>query len=472
MSMIIAGATIIDAVSDTPIEGRSIVIENGRISRIVPDQEVIALPADECVDGRGKFAIPGLMDANVHLMGDMRPENLLRHDGKYEDLIVEAAQVALKGGLTTVFDTWGPRRSLMAVRDRIEAGDLIGSRIFCAGNIVGLDGPFSADFYASANVVSGAMGERINAAFVENVGPLLSWMSPDEVALEVKRYIAKGVDFIKYASSEHRWGDPTSFLVFSPDAQAAIVSQAHETGLTAQAHTTSVESLRAAVQAGCDLIQHCNITGPFPIPPRTLELMAEKRTGAVVFPFTERRFAWVMENCKTDSRYFRASDDNVRNLLAAGANLLLATDAILYAPEVTTDPTFNNFWIAPGEDNLNEFGSGHFVWMKAMEEKGLPGIEILRCATINIAKAYGKNLELGTLEEGKAADLLLLDANPLESTENYRRIHMIVKGGRAVDRESLPHNPIQTLPIPEPSDELLEYRAHRHIGRSGLPGCC
>src|SRR6202012_1873678 len=114
-------------------------IQGQRISA-VGTREVVIPPHVRTISAAGKYIIPGLLDANVHLLGDIRLENLMRHLGSYEDLIVEAAQVALRGGLTTVFDTWGPRRFLMAVRDNINAGKLPGSRIFCAGNIIGFDG--------------------------------------------------------------------------------------------------------------------------------------------------------------------------------------------------------------------------------------------------------------------------------------------------------------------------------------------
>lgn len=472
MTLIVSGATIIDGLAEKPIEGQSIWIEKGRIRAIGRRSELGVPPTAQVIDAQGKYVIPGLMDANVHLCADMRPENLVRHEDRYEDLVVEAAQVALRNGLTTVFDTLGPRQPLMSARDKINSAQTPGSRILCAGNIIGLDGPFSADFFAKADIFSAALVERINALWVENVGPALSWMTPEQVAQEVRAYIGKGIDFIKYASSEHRWGDPTTFLLFSQQAQTAIVEEAHRAGITAQAHTTSVESLRVAVEAGCDLIQHCNITGPFPIPETTLELMAKRQTGAVVFPFTQRRFDWIMKHCKIDRAYFATSDANCRNLMRSGAILLLATDAILFGPEMATDPMWSNFWLAPGEDNLAEFGQGHFVWLKAMEEKGYPPMEMLRAATRNIAVAYNTDKDLGTLEPGKIADMLILDRNPLQLAENYRGIHMILKDGAVVDREALPANPIQTRPATEPSPETLAYRAHRHIGRSQLPRCC
>lgn len=470
--MVITGATIIDGVATRPLEGHSIWIESGRIRAIVDRDELPIPQSTKVIDARGKYVIPGLMNANVHLLGDMRAEKLLRYEDRYEDLIVEGAQVALKNGVTTVFDTWGPRRHLMSVRDRIAADQVAGSRVFCAGNIVGLDGPFSPDFFGKAEIASAALVERTNALWVENSGPALSWMSPDQVASEVRAYIGKGIDFVKYASSEHRWGDPSTFLLFSQQSQTAIVEESHRAGITAQAHTTSIESLRVAVEAGSDLIQHCNLSGPVPIPESTLELMAKRRTGAVVFPLTQKRFDWLMETCPIDRVYFSTSDHNCRNFMRSGALLLLGTDGMIFAPDVATDPVFSKFWLAPGEDNLNDLATGHFVWFKAMEEKGCPPLEMLRAATINIATAYGKDQDLGTLQPGKIADMVVLDRDPLQAADNYRSIHLIIKAGNIVDRDRLPVEPIHTRPAAEPSAETLVYRAHRHIGRSRHPMCC
>jgi len=472
MSLVIVGATIIDGIADKPIEGQSIWIEGDRIRATGRRKELNIPSGVEVLDARGKYVIPGLMNANVHLMGIYTVGNLLRYLDRWEDLAIEAAQVALKSGLTTVFDTLDPRQPMMVARDRINSGETQGSRVFCAGWIVGLDGLLSRDFDAKTpETLSPFLVEAINGLCAENVGPALSWMTPEQVAREVRTYIGKGIDFIKYASNEHRWGDPTTSLVFSPRVQGAIVAEAHRAGITAQAHTTSVESLLVAVEAGCDLIQHCNITGPFPIPEGTLELIAERKTGAVVFPFTQRRFDWLMANCAIDRAYFATSDTNCRRLLQAGAKVLLANDGYLGGPELAGDPRWNKFWLAPGEDNLNALDQGHFVWLKAMEEKGMAPMEMLRAATRNIAIAYGKDQDLGTLESGKFADMLILDKDPLQSAENYRSIHMVIKDGTVVDREALPLNPILTKPVDPPSEEILAYRAHRHVGRSGFPMC-
>ena len=362
----------------------------------------------------GKYIIPGLMNANVHLLADIRLEVLARYMGRYEELIAEAAQVALSGGLTTVFDTGGPRRFLMGVRDRINAGQIVGSRIFCAGWIVGFDGPFSAEFSGKgADVATLNLKKRINAIWVENIGRHLMWRTPEQVAEEVRRYISKGIDFIKYASNEHWPASAGAFLAFSRETQQAIVEEAHRAGITAQAHTMSVEGLRIAVEAGSDLIQHANFTGPVPIPETTLALMAKRKTGAVVFPWTKRAFDWVMEKSPDMMRTaLHASDINARNFIKSGAMLLMANDGYLVSPDSAADPSYSKTWAGTPEDSLPQLGTGHFAWFKAMEEKGCPAMEMLKAATRNIAVAYGKDKDLGTLEPGKIADMLILEEPP------------------------------------------------------------
>src|SRR5437660_1466958 len=119
MSLLVSGATIIDGVAQKPLHGRSIWIEEGRIKAIGGRDELGVPPRAKVIDARGKYVIPGLMNANVHLFGLQPLESIAHYTGRYEELIAEAAQVALKSGLTTVFDTYGPRRFLMTVRDRI-----------------------------------------------------------------------------------------------------------------------------------------------------------------------------------------------------------------------------------------------------------------------------------------------------------------------------------------------------------------
>jgi imidazolonepropionase-like amidohydrolase len=456
-SRVIDGATIIDGVSDKPVEGQAIWIEGERIKAVGKRKEIGAPAAAEVFDAKGKYIIPGLMNANVHLLCDVRLENLVRYTDQYEDLIAEAAQVTLKNGLTTVFDTWGPRRFLISARDRINAGEIPGSRVFCAGNIVGLDGPISQDFFPKAEAVaSSALVNRINAIWAENVGRHLMWMTPGQVANEIRTYIGKGIDFIKYAANDHY---PGAFLAFSEQVQRAIVEETHRAGLTAQAHTMTVEGLRIAIEAGCDFAQHVNNTGPVQIPEETLELMVKKKFGAVIFPFTQKRLDWLTTNKNSKSpEAWKASDANARNLIRCAASLMLATDGLLFAPEAMIEPAIARLLgHDPEEGSLWDMATGHFYWLRAMEQKGCAPMVMLKAATRNIAVAYGMDKNLGSLEAGKVADMLILDKNPLLSADNYRSIHTIIKDGLNVDRQALPVKPMLTRPLDAPAEEESTY---------------
>ncbi len=457
--LLISGATIIDGNGAAPIENGTIFIDGGRIVSVGRGSS--APGGARKIDARGKYVIPGLMNANVHLFGAATNlERLMRHVDHYEDIIIESAQMALKNGLTTVFDTWGPRRFLMGARDRINAGQAQGSRIFCAGNIIGFDGPFSQDFNAkAAEVASSSVARRINAIWVENVGRHLMWLTPDEVAKEVRAYIAKGIDFIKYGSNEHFGTSAGAFLAFSLEQQKAMVGEAHRAGITAQAHSMSVEGLRLAVDAGCDLITHCNVSGPVAIPQSTLESMARRNTGAVIFPWTDSGLKWIKDNVSDrEWMIWQSTDINARNMIKAGLLLMLANDGTLYPPEARTDTTRAKSWgSAPEDMSLISLSGGHFYWLKAMEEKGCPPMEMLKAATKNIAVAYHKDKDLGTLEKGKIADLLILDKDPLQSAENYKSIDTVIKDGAVVDRDVLPMNPIFTKPADPPAEEEKSF---------------
>jgi imidazolonepropionase-like amidohydrolase len=275
------------------------------------------------------------------------------------------------------------------------------------------------------------------------------------VAEEVRKYISTGIDFLKYASNEHFGSSAGALLNFSPRVQAAIVEEGHRAGLTAQAHTMSGEGLQLAIEAGCDIIQHVNISGPVPIAEETLELMARRKVGAVIFPHTEKAREWLKRTVfEMEWVTLQSADINVRNLIRSGAPLMLANDGMIFPPEWKADPkNMMNQASLPEDDNLINLASGHFAWFRAMAEKDCPPMEILRAATHNIAVAYGKDKDLGTLEKGKIADVLILDKDPLQAAENYRSIHLIIKDGAVVNRDALPLNPILTVPDTEAVEE-------------------
>lgn len=438
-TLAVAGGTVVDGTGAAPIADATVLTRDGRIVAVGAAGDV-AVPADATVvDARGKYVIPGLMDANLHLFLNIDLETLVKYEGRYHEIVLEAAQIALKSGQTTVFDTWGPREALATARDMINRGDAPGSRIYLAGNIIGFDGPLSADFReAAAAHVSKAFAARVNETWEQKTGRALLWMPPDSVRAVIREYATTGVDFLKYGASGHV---EMNFVSFSPAVQRAIVEEGRRAGLTVQTHTTSVESFDMALEAGVDIVTHCGISGPtHRLPLEYVQKLVDRGVACSVLPITQRRLDALEKEApsSTITPYMKVGKENHRNLIRAGAVLLVSTDAGIENPVLRSEsPSL----AADTVDPRVKLGEGHFNALAALEEMGMAPMEILKSATSHVARAYKLDDEIGTLEPGKAADMVVLDADPLASALNYRRIHAVIQGGRVVDRDVLPTAP-------------------------------
>jgi imidazolonepropionase-like amidohydrolase len=137
---------------------------------------------------------------------------------------------------------------------------------------------------------------------------------------------------------------------------------------------------------------------------------------------------------------------NHENMIKAGVILLVSTDAGIQNPVLTAESDNPSVLVDP----RTKLGEGHFNALLAFEERGMQPMEILKSATIHIARAYELEDEIGTLESGKIADIVILDANPLRNARNYRRIHSVIKNGQVVDLEALPVAPIiSSMKVPD-----------------------
>ncbi len=437
----VVGATVIDGTGRQPVDDAVILIADDRIQHVAPAGTTTVPEDAEVIDAAGKYVIPGLIDANVHLCS-WYPDIVLEYEGRYEELVEEGAQITLRSGVTTVFDTWGPLEPLTAVRDRIASGRLAGSRMFVAGNIIGFGGPLSADFFSPGNFLAKDTADRLNHHWEQGTGTDLMWLTPDGVRRRVRDYIERsGIDFVKYAASGH--AGHRKFITFSERTQRAIVEEAHRAGLGAQAHTTTVESLWMEIQAGADILQHGNFTGLEPMPEDILRDIVDRQLPMAAVIHTKRCRAWLQQHGTELLKviFGPIQDDNDQRLIDAGARLLLTTDASVIGPRTKNHPLFALKGVV---DIPNKLGESHFLWLQAVVERGMAPIDALQAATRNIAQAYGHADDLGTLEPGKYADLMILEANPLTDVRNYRRIAGIMKSGAMVDRDALPSHPVLT----------------------------
>lgn len=453
----LTGATIIDGNGGKPIANGVVLIEGRKIKALGPASR-ISIPADaERIDVSGKYIVPGLMDANVHLVpwpSWTYIEFLARYENNFQAIAAEAAQIALKHGFTTVFDSMGPAIPEMVVRDRINRGEIEGSRIFVAGDIVGFRAVFTTpESIASA---SKAFQARINAQFELNGGPDLAWMTPEQVHDEMVKYVAKGVDFVKYGATGD---DPPlnsavgqeAVLRFTPAQQRAMVEAVHAAGKIIQTHQTSAEALRIVVESGVDMAQHCAHTGRSRIAEETIQLMLKRKfsCGTQWGVLTEKQLQQVRDNDFPGSDRDNGKEgidygvENAVRLIKAGVPELVSTDAGTIDPDVAKD-----FGPDGGPGGLGGhaslIGEAEFLDMKAMQQRGMSPMMILQAATRNIAAAYHKLETFGTLEPGKLADLIVVDADPLADIQNLQKLSLVVKEGRTIDTASLPTNPILT----------------------------
>jgi imidazolonepropionase-like amidohydrolase len=451
------GATIIDGNGGTPI-ANGVVLIDGRTIKAVGPAARVSIPADaERLDVTGKYIVPGLMDANVHLVpwpSWTYIEFLARYENNFQGIAAEAAQIALKHGFTSVFDSMGPAVPEMAVRDRINRGELEGARIFVAGNIVGFRAVFTTpESIASA---SKAFQARINAQFELNGGPDLAWMTPEQVHDEMVKYVARGVDFVQYGATG---ADPPvnsavgqeAVLRFTPAQQRAMIEAVHAAGKIVQTHQTSAEALRIVVESGVDMAQHCAHTGRSRIAESTIQLMLQRKfyCGTQWGLLTHKQLAQVREQRFPGSDQDNGKEgidyslENAVRLIRAGVPEVVSTDAGTIDPDVAKDFGPDGGPGGPGV-HASLIGDAEFRDMQAMQQRGMTPMMILQAATRNIAAAYHKLDSFGTLEAGKLADLIVVDADPLADIQNLRKLALVVKEGRTVDIAALPRDPILT----------------------------
>jgi imidazolonepropionase-like amidohydrolase len=419
-------------------------VDGGRFLAAGPAVSTPVPSEAEVIDISGRYLLPGLMDANVHLLpwpswGYI--EFLARYEDRFDAVITEAAQVALASGFTTVFDTMGPLDSLLTVRDRINTRQVAGARMFVAGNIVGFRAVFTTP--AAMASATSAFQQRINDRFEAGGGPDLCLLHPRELATRMADYVSQGIDFVKYGATGD--GDPVNSAIgqaavlrFSPDQQRAIVEAVHAAGKTVQTHTTSAESLHVAVLAGNDIGQHASMTGRSRMYDETLERMVATgySCGTQWAPLTREQKQRVAAGAglwPEDSGL-----DNVENalrLIRAGVPQLLSTDAGTVDPDVAQDGQ-------AGQSAV--LGEAEFATMQAMTDRGMTPMQVVQAATANIARAYRVDDELGSITPGKRADLVALDRDPLADVQNMRTVALVVKDGQVIDRSGLPSSPLLT----------------------------
>lgn len=461
----ITGGTLIDGNGSTPIRDAAVIVRNGSISAVGPRASLQVPAGARVIDATGKFIMPGIVDANVHLSIYSGLENFARYEDRFRDVAIEAAQRHLKVGVTTVRDSYGMLEPLRQARDAINAGTAIGPRILFAGNIVGWGGPWSFSFTGRPPENLSLFQEQMQDAITRGSGEELVNMEPDSLRATINRYLDLGVDFLKFGGTAH-FGFPI-FIGFSERAQQVMVEAVHARGLVAETHSTTPEGLRVSIMAGVDHVQHPEVLD-VPISDELVRLFVDRGvvcgmlsntiTGKPWQDYAKRRaredstriaradsLRRAGARQRTDAEQRRDRGDqgmamrrlNAERLIKGGCITAIATDNYLgLAPEFRRDP----------KPDWQEPGLGSLAAIEGLVELGMTPLQAITAATRNGALASRQLGRYGTIEAGKSADLLLLDADPTLDITNIRKLSLVMKEGAVIDHASLPTIRIWTRP--------------------------
>ena len=449
----IIGAAIIDATGSAP-RVRSVFIRDGRIEAIrATTGDTPVRRGTTVIDGHGRFLIPGLWDMHVHLA--VRPEPELA-----ERIMLP---MFLAHGVVGVRDMGGPLDRVVALRDRVKAGELVGPRILTPGPF--LDGPGTEDaafrHVTSAADVKGAidalvstrvdflkvqanLGDEAYSAIVREARARhLSVVGHIPVALSAERVIEAGQRSVEHISPA-LVGDAGLLFACSNRADElraelrAIERDRHgskpadiaarEAVLRRRLVETYDEARAQAI--GRLLHRHGTWIVPTLIWSNSFRPLRADDTGAGVplehvpaatrTRWQQRRAALLKAGNPSD---FQAASDVARVAQKAVGALHRAGAAVLAGTD-----TFDAF-VLPGVSLHQELG--------LLVGAGLTQLEAIQAATRNAAAYRGSAAREGTIERGKRADLVLLDADPLADISNVARVHAVVADGRVFRREDL-----------------------------------
>jgi imidazolonepropionase-like amidohydrolase len=467
----IVGGLLIDATGAAPKVNYGLVIEGDRITQ-VDRVEALRIPADaQVIDAKGMTIMPGIINSNQHLQ--LNPMHIAGHtDMPFDELkarwvdnlgrMPQRAFLYLMQGVTSLRQTSGPYKSMVLIKRRIDEGDIAGPRVFLGGALISSGRGFKTGETKTSVERARWLREEFAMAVVDDVkedldqfaGPEFSFwkinlsdavfdgtndFTDEEIRLIIDKahrlgkkvdihtgrhntglrrglkfdvdtlehpfngqelvdediingYVDKGVIIATLLSVRvslaERWADPHRFN----ETLYAASMEPREYRELMRYRDKMLYLRRNSDLSGIAILERPNAAKPSGIPPHTAESFGE--TGPSYDATQERR---------------ETSRENVRRFIRAGTTFSLGTDT----------PTFMNF---PQEDpNANEF--------RDLIELGLSPMDAIQAATHNGAQALGMLDQLGTLEEGKLADVIVVAGNPLSEPDALKRVYAVVKGG-------------------------------------------
>jgi imidazolonepropionase-like amidohydrolase len=393
---VITGANVANLDGGAPILNAVVVITGERITAIGPAGQVEIPAGARQIALPGKWLVPGLMNMHTHfglqLPGTAMLETRDETEGGLALRMANNARRSLLAGTTTVRTPGEQRDAIFALKKAIDRGEHLGPRIWPAGRSITPTGGHGAEPLAD-----GIDGE-------------------DEVRQEARRQIMLGAKWIKIMISRGiaSTGD-ISASDMTIDEMRAATDIAHRQGVKVAAHTGSPQATLDALSAGVDSFEHgyflndevfkkMKAAGAWYVP-----TIVVSQAGAMEFfrkigstPFYLARVQMV------GKAHWSALQSAIRN----GVNIAMGSDQFPFEPNEGTVASIRE--------------------IELYQEAGMTHLQALRTATVNTARMLGAEKDLGSLEAGKFADIIALDADPTQNVRALRTLSVVIKGGEVV----------------------------------------
>jgi imidazolonepropionase-like amidohydrolase len=454
----ITGATLVNTNGKPPATDAVILLQNGKIIRVGTRQS-IQIPKDAVIiDARGKWIIPGLIDSHVHFFQSgglyTRPDALdLRKVVSYEKEIEKVKTNLndtfaryLRSGITSVVDVGGPLWNF-DVRAVAEKTD-IAPRVIVAGPLISTYKP---------PVLSDAQD-----------APIIKANSPEEAREMVRKQAEKKTDLIKIWFVVLPGEMPEKHL----PVIKAVMEESRRLNLRVAVHATELETARVAVREGANILVHS--VEDKPVDADFIRLLKEKNViytpTLTVYSGYRKTFSQQHDFTSTEYQianpYVMSSLFDLRHIPAENMPKRLKDAIDNPKPILSPDVELKNLktmqdagvTIAAGTDagNIGTLhGASIFRELKMMVDAGLTPNQVLTAATLNGAKLMGLEKDLGTIEEGKLADMVILNSDPLNNIQNISNIHLVIKNGKAFQ----PNDIIRKTPPDIVQQQVNAYNA-------------